>query len=58
MTGADSYDRYCGNACQFVSVDPAGRLRGSVRLAKNGDLRRKLGDQARQRARDTSIGRS
>jgi glycosyltransferase involved in cell wall biosynthesis len=53
VTGADSYDRYCGNACQFVSVDPQDACEALVRLAKNRDLREKLGEQARRRARDT-----
>ena len=51
-SGADSYDRYCGNACQFVSVDPQDAAEALVRLAKNRDLREKLGSQARQRARE------
>jgi glycosyltransferase involved in cell wall biosynthesis len=53
VTGVDSYDRYCGNACQFVSVDPQAACEALVRLATNRDLREKLGSQARQRARDS-----
>jgi len=53
VTGADSYDRYCGNACQFVAVDLQDACDALVRLAKNRELREKLGEQARRRARDS-----
>jgi glycosyltransferase involved in cell wall biosynthesis len=53
VSGIDNYDRYCGNACQFVSVDPQAACEALVRLATNRDLREKLGNQARQRARAT-----
>lgn len=51
--GADSYDRYCGNTCQFVAVDVPAARDAVVRLAKDHELRRKLGEQARRRALDT-----
>ncbi|QEX22198.1 hypothetical protein FRZ61_21280 [Hypericibacter adhaerens] len=52
ISGADSYDRYCGNACQFVAVDTQAACEALVRLAKNRELREKLGGQARRRARE------
>lgn len=51
--GADSYDRYCGNASQFVAVDVPAARDAVLRLAKDRELRQKLGEQARRRALET-----
>lgn len=50
--GVDSYDMYCGHTCELVAVDTqiaAQRLRA---LIDDADLRRRMGDAGRQRARE------
>lgn len=46
----DTYDRYCGYASQFVAIDVAAAASAYVDLIGNPDLRRGMGEAARQRA--------
>lgn len=50
---ADNYDMYCGNACNAVSVDIAAAADAFVKLAEDAELRRKMGEAARTRVRET-----
>jgi alpha-maltose-1-phosphate synthase len=50
--GVDSYDAYCGHTSQAVAVDGAALAQACVRLADDVALRRRLGDNARERVRD------
>lgn len=46
----DTYDRYCGYASQFVAVDVAATAEAYVALIGNADLRRRMGEAARETA--------
>jgi glycosyltransferase involved in cell wall biosynthesis len=48
--GVDSFDMYCGHASQAVAVDGALLAQAYGRLIRDGELRRRLGEQARRRA--------
>jgi glycosyltransferase involved in cell wall biosynthesis len=50
--GVDSYDAYCGHTSQAVAVDGAALRQACVRLAGDAALRRRLGENARQRVRE------
>ncbi|WP_322402813.1 glycosyltransferase family 4 protein [Massilia luteola] len=50
--GVDSYDAYCGHTSQAVAMDGAALRQACVRLAGDADLRRRLGENARQRVRE------
>ena len=51
--GVDSFDMYCGHASQAVAVDGALLAQAYGRLVVDAELRRRLGEQARQRAQAT-----
>lgn len=48
--GVDSFDMYCGHASQAVALDGALLAQAYGRLVCDADLRRRLGEQARNRA--------
>jgi starch synthase len=48
----DSYDRYCGYGCMMVAVDVAATAQAFERLFAAPELRRKMGEAGRQRARE------
>ncbi len=47
----DTYDMYCGHSCSLVAVDVAATARAFGELFASPDLRRRMGDAGRQRAR-------
>jgi alpha-maltose-1-phosphate synthase len=49
--GVDSYDAYCGHTSQAVAVDGAALAQACMRLVDDAALRRRLGENARQRVR-------
>jgi alpha-maltose-1-phosphate synthase len=49
--GVDSYDQYCGHTSQAVALDGARLAEAYERLIKDAGLRRRLGENGRQRAR-------
>lgn len=49
--GLDTYDHYCGYVGQFAAVDVAGAGRAYGDLARNPDLRRRMGEAGRARAK-------
>lgn len=51
--GIDTYDRYCGHACQFAAVDTAETVEAFVKLASDPNLRASMGAAGAQHARDT-----
>ncbi|MEX0809186.1 MAG: glycosyltransferase family 4 protein [Dongiaceae bacterium] len=51
--GIDTYDRYCGNACQFVAVDTAACADAFTQLANSPELREKMGASGAKHARTT-----
>jgi len=53
LAGADSYDAYIGKVSQCTAVDVAAATEAYVRLAESPELRRRLGDAGRARARRT-----
>lgn len=50
--GIDTYDAYCGHACALVAVDVAAATRALGRLLADRQLRRRLGEAGRERARE------
>lgn len=52
FTGQDSYDQYIGNVSQSIAVDVAAAGAALTRLATDADLRKRMGEQGRRRARD------
>lgn len=50
--GADSYDIYCGNACNAAAVDVDAAVEAFVTLIENPALRETMGTAAMQRARE------
>lgn len=48
----DSYDLYCGHACSFVAVDVDATARAFEQLFASPELRRRMGEAGRQRARE------
>jgi alpha-maltose-1-phosphate synthase len=50
--GVDSYDAYCGHTSQAVAVDGAALAQACARLVDDAALRRRLGENARRRARE------
>lgn len=51
MSGAIDYDRYIGLTSQCVAVDGHAAAQAFTKLAKDADLRRRMGEAGRQRAR-------
>lgn len=50
--GFDTYDIYCGVTSQFVAIDPQAVARACMTLVEDRELRRRMGEAARQRARE------
>jgi glycosyltransferase involved in cell wall biosynthesis len=50
-TGVDNYDKYCGHAGQFASVDTDACAAAFERLFASPELRARMGDAGRARAR-------
>lgn len=48
----DSYDMYCGHACSLVAVDGRAATEAFAALFNDPDLRRRMGDVGRARARE------
>jgi alpha-maltose-1-phosphate synthase len=51
--GIDTYDRYCGNTCQFVAVDTAACADAFTQIASNPDLRQNMGNAGARHAHAT-----
>jgi hypothetical protein len=51
--GIDTYDRYCGHACQFAAVDTADCIEAFGRLAADANLRETMGQAGRKHAHAT-----
>ncbi len=51
-SGLENYDAYCGLSCQHVSVDHQALAERLAALAMDADLRRRMGEAGRQRARE------
>jgi glycosyltransferase involved in cell wall biosynthesis len=51
--GIDTYDRYCGNACQFVAVDTAACAEAFAQIANSPDFRENMGAAGAKHARST-----
>ncbi|MBI1733484.1 MAG: glycosyltransferase family 4 protein [Gammaproteobacteria bacterium] len=49
--GQDTYDQYIGHVSQCIAVDAGATARALEDLIRNPELRRKLGDNGRRRAR-------
>ncbi len=47
----DTYDMYCGHACSLVAVDAAAAAQAFARLFASPELRRRMGEAGRERAR-------
>jgi alpha-maltose-1-phosphate synthase len=50
--GIDTYDVYCGNTCMFVAVDVAAATAAFEKLLASAELRGKMGEAGRRRARE------
>jgi len=48
---ADNYDHYLGNVCQSIAVDTPASTAAFKELIENADLRRRMGEAGRERAR-------
>jgi len=48
----DTYDMYCGHTCMMVAVDVQATAQAFTRLLESPDLRRRMGEAGRQRARE------
>jgi len=48
----DSYDRHCGYTCSMVAVDMRAGARAFERLFASTELRRRMGESGRRRARE------
>lgn len=51
-TGVDSYDMYCGYACELVAVDTDETAAALTQLIRNPELRARMGAAGRERARE------
>lgn len=51
FSGRDTYDQYLGNVCQSVAVDSGEVARAFAELVANPELRQRMGDAGRARAR-------
>ena len=47
----DTYDMYCGHTCSLVAVDVEATAKAFVQLIQSPELRRRMGDAGRARAR-------
>jgi len=47
----DTYDMYCGHTCTLVAIDVDAAAEAFTRLIESAELRRKLGEAGRERAR-------
>lgn len=50
--GLDTYDMYCGHACSLVAVDIEATATAFARLFDSAELRGRMGEAGRQRARE------
>lgn len=50
--GSDSYDLYCGQSCELIAADTAAATRALLTLAGDVNLRRRMGEAGRRRARE------
>ncbi len=50
--GMDTYDMYCGHTCSLVAVDVDAAAHAFIRLFESSNLRQKMGNQGRQRAKE------
>ena len=50
--GIDSYDLYCGLNCSLISVDIESTAKAFEKLFLSGELRSKMGESGRKRARE------
>jgi hypothetical protein len=48
----DTYDKYCGHTSMMVAVDVQATAQAFTRLLESPDLRRRMGEAGRQRARE------
>lgn len=48
----DSYDMYCGYTCSLIAVDVQAAAQAFTRLIESAELREKMGQAGRQRARE------
>jgi glycosyltransferase involved in cell wall biosynthesis len=51
VTGRDTYDQYIGHSSQSISVDARAAARAFIELIGNPELRARMADSGRQRAR-------
>lgn len=47
----DTYDMYCGHSCSLVAVDVEATARAFMQLMQSPELRQRMGDAGRERAR-------
>lgn len=50
--GIDSYDMYCGHMCSFVAMDIVAAAQALTRLFRSKELRKRMGEAGRRRARE------
>lgn len=50
--GIDTYDMYCGHTCSLIAVDIEASTNAFTKLFASSELRRKLGENGRKRARE------
>ncbi|WP_292938415.1 glycosyltransferase family 4 protein [Noviherbaspirillum sp.] len=50
--GVDTYDMYCGHVCSLVAVDVQASTDAFVRLFTSSDLRQRMGEAGRARAKE------
>jgi len=50
--GIDTYDLYCGHTCSLVAVDVHAAARAFTQLFESSELRQKMGEEGRQRAKE------
>lgn len=50
--GVDSYDMYCGHSCSLIAVDVEATAIAFSRLFSSPELRLRMGDEGRKRARE------
>jgi glycosyltransferase involved in cell wall biosynthesis len=50
--GSDTYDMYCGHTCSLIAVDIEATTRAFVELFQSAELRQRMGEAGRQRARE------
>ncbi|QLA17391.1 glycosyltransferase [Desulfolutivibrio sulfoxidireducens] len=50
--GVDTYDQYCGHLCMLTAVDTRATAQAFSRLFASPELRRRMGESGRRRARE------